>query len=156
MQNPWLFYILSTNKNTYIRHFHSIAVVQVLHFAHSHGEKQKRDFILHCKYLHEQLLSWQTVLPALITDKKNLPVICPLPFHSQTVYISWMMILVYVFIYLMQKFIEAHPVFAAKAWTEKWKLKKKMHTHTQKWKRWTLSSNEPHVLRMVKLWWKMH
>lgn len=31
----------------------------------------------------------------------------------------------------MQKFIEAHPVFAAKAWMEKWKLKKKMHTHTK-------------------------
>lgn len=30
----------------------------------------------------------------------------------------------------MQKFIEAHPVFAAKAWMEKWKLKKNTHTHS--------------------------
>lgn len=72
VQKPWLFYILSTNKNTYIRHFHSTAVVQILHFAHSHGEKQNRDVIFHCKFLHEQLLSWQTVLPTFITDKKNI------------------------------------------------------------------------------------
>lgn len=45
------------------------------------------------------------------------------------------MILFYVFIYLMQTFIEAHPVFAAKALMEKWKLKKKMHTHAQKKKK---------------------
>lgn len=70
VQKPWLFYILSTNKNTYIRHFHSTTVVQILHFAHSHGEKQNRDVIFHCKFLHEQLLSWQTVLPTFITDKK--------------------------------------------------------------------------------------
>jgi len=44
-----------------------------------------------------------------------------------------MMILFYVFAYLMQKFTEAHPVFAAKAWPEKWKKKKK-RTHTHKMK----------------------
>lgn len=33
----------------------------------------------------------------------------------------------------MQTFIEAHPVFAAKALMEKWKLKKKCtHTHKKK------------------------
>lgn len=134
VQKPCLFYILSTNKNTYIRHFRSIAVVQVLHFAHSHGEKQKTG-------LHISLQASSRAITFLANctsntphnwQKKNLPDICSLPFHAQTVYLSWMMILFYVFIYLMQKFIEAHPVFAAKAWMEKWKLKKKnAHTHTK-------------------------
>lgn len=122
-----------------MRHFHSTAVAQISHFAHSHGEKQNQDFVFHCKYLHRQFLSWQTQLPTLITDqKKNLPDICPLPFHSQTVYISWMMI--FILCIFDAEFIEAHPVFAAKARMEKWKLKKKCtRTHTQKTnkKRWT-------------------
>lgn len=62
-----------------------------------------------------------------------------------------MMIFVYVFIYLMQKFIEAHPVFAAKAWMEKNESKKTKctHTHTQRERDELLISNEPHVLHMV-------
>lgn len=72
MQNPWLFYILSPNNNTYIRHLHPITA-QIFHFAYSHGEKQKRDFVSHCKDLHEQFLSWQSVLPTLLTDTKTSP-----------------------------------------------------------------------------------
>lgn len=56
----------------------------------------------------------------------------------------------------MQEFIEAHPVFAAKARMEKWKLKKithtDTHTHTRQTKRDELwSSNMPHELHMVQL-----
>lgn len=112
-----------------MRHFHSIAVAQILHFAHSHGEKQKQDFIFHCKYLHKQLLSWQTRLPTLITDKKKIFLISA---HSHSTlrlftYNEWWFLF---YVYLMQKFIEAHPVFAAKAWMEKWKLKKNTHTQS--------------------------
>lgn len=119
-----------------MRHFHSIAVAQILHFAHSHGEKQKQDFIFHCKYLHKQLLSWQTRLPTLITDKKKSSwyLLTPIPLSRLFTYNEWWFLF---YVYLMQKFIEAHPVFAAKAWMEKWKLKKNTHTHRAQIKRWT-------------------
>lgn len=146
MQNPWLFYILSPNNNTYIRHLHPIAA-QIFHFAYSHGEKQKRDFVSHCKDLHEQFLSWQSVLPTLLTDTKTSPwyLSTPIPLLDCLHIVNDDFI--YAFIYLMQTFIEAHPVLAAKAQMEKNEVKK--CTRTEKRKRWTLSSNEPHVLRMV-------
>lgn len=134
MQTPWLFYILSTTKNTYIGHFHSIAAVQILHFAHSHGEKQNgTSYFIASIFTSNYFPGKLYFQHSQLTEKNNLPRICPLPFHSQTVYISWMMILFYVVIYLMQKFIEAHPVFAAKTWMEEWKWKKNC-THTQKMK----------------------
>lgn len=129
MQNPWLFYILSPNKNTYIRHLHPIAA-QIFHFAYSHGEKQKRDFVLQCIFTSNSSPGKLCFQHSQLTQK-HLPGICPLPFRSQTVYTSWTMVLFYAFIYLMQTFIEAHPVLAAKAWMEKMK-EKNAHTHRKK------------------------
>lgn len=79
VQNPDSSTFFLPIKTTYMRHFHSIAVAQILHFAHSHGEKQNQDFVSHCKYLHKQFLSWQTPLPTLVTDKKKSSWYLPSP-----------------------------------------------------------------------------
>lgn len=92
-------------------------------------------------------------------QKKNLPDICPLPFHSQTVYISWMMI--FILLIFDAEVYRSPSCICSQSWMEKWKLKKKIHihthTHTRQTKRDELSSsNMPHELHMVQLWWKMH
>lgn len=152
MQNPWLFYILSTNKNTYIRHFHSVAVVQILHFAHSHGEKQKQDFILPCKYLHEQWLSWQTAFPTLTTakTKSSWYLSAPIPL-SDCLRIMNDGFILHICIFDAEVYWSSSCICSQSVDGKMEVLKKKCtrtHTHTKE-TRWTLRSNQPHVLRMV-------
>lgn len=149
MQKPWLFYILSTNKNTYIRHFHSIAAVQIWHLLILMEKNKSGTSLFHCKYLHKPLFSWQTVLPTLITDKTKSSwyLSTPIPL-SDCLHITNDDFCLRIHILDAEVYRSSSCICSQSLDGKKMEVKK-MHTHTKKERDELLISNEPHALHMV-------
>lgn len=129
MQNSWLFYILSTNKNNIHETLSLHCCCSDLIFCSFSWRKTKTG-------LHMSLQVSSQAIALLANSTSNThnwqKKIFLISAHSHSTlrlftYNEWWFLF---YVYLMQKFIEAHPVFAAKAWMEKWKLKKNTHTQS--------------------------
>lgn len=133
VQNPWLFYILSPNKNNIHETLSLHCCCSDLTFCSFSWRKTKPGLCISLQVSSQ-------AIPLLANSTSNTRnwqnKIFLLSAHSHSTlrlftYHEWWFLF---YVYLMQEFIEAHPVFAAKARMEKWKLKKNYthrHTHTR-------------------------
>lgn len=149
MQKPWLFYILSTHKNTYIGHFHSTAAV--LTFCSFSWRKTKTGLHISLQVSSRAITFLANCTSTLISDKKKIFLISV---HS-TPLSDCLHIMNGDFILCIHMFdaevYRSSSCICSQSLDGKMEVKKNARdTHTQK-RDELLSSKEPHVLHMVLL-----